>query len=155
MFTNIPFKLMSGGGSEWRLHVPHNACRVHSIGIIEAPDAGGISHSGLAGANRAARVGMEGNFQRSAANVSSAGAIASVSGCGLRYALSAPHQARRRAPLRPQPETEPCKNNQMQNHEKGTLLTRQERGHFKRGLTLLTLQAASATLLFLDSHRFA
>jgi hypothetical protein len=45
---------------------------------------------------------------------------------GLRPALrpNAPHQARRRAALRPQPETEQCKNNQMPDHKKGTFQTR-------------------------------
>ena len=53
-----------------------------------------------------------------------AGAIAAVSGCGLRCTLNAPRKTRRRVPLRPQPEIEQNKINQMQNHKKGTFLSR-------------------------------
>jgi hypothetical protein len=49
---------------------------------------------------------VKGDLRRGAASVSRVEVIAAVSGCGLRCNLNAPQKARRRIPLRPQPETE-------------------------------------------------
>ncbi len=50
-------------------------------------------------------------------------AVAAVSGCGLRCTLNAPHNPRRRVPLRPQPETE-------QIGKETTECQNAKRGHF-------------------------
>ena len=73
---------------------------------------------------RGKQASVEGDLRNGAASVGRGEAVAAVSGCGLRYTLNAPHKPRRRVPLRPQPETEQSKNNQMPKHKKGTFLTR-------------------------------
>jgi hypothetical protein len=96
-----------------------------------AGEGGGVRVAGRENRDRISRgeVALEGNHQRTAAAVGRVGTGA-VSGCGLRWALNAPHKTRRRAPLRPQPETEEGKNNQMPKHKKGDISNEVTKGTF-------------------------
>ena len=71
-----------------------------------------------------AKAAVETDLQHAGSREGRAGTVVAVSCSGLRYALSAPHKARRRATLRPLHETGQNKNKQMPNKKKGTFLTR-------------------------------